>query len=365
MTYTSSHLNYSELEISSYKKGLLRLIEPKLEHAKESLSWTSDPEVTRYMGADFSEPTLEKETKRIQEIRRNEDEYNWMIELNGKIIGNVSIKSIKEKTASFRTKAGNFTILIGDKKMWSRGIGKVVTDAIIKWAFNKAGFKILCARALQENNMSIKLLVSAGFQQKERTLYDGLVNGRKTWWCNFVLFPGRSISPLALADLDEVKRIDDIVFPHDAEDREVYEDRLKTFPEGCYKIMVGEKMAGFLTSEAWSDYHTTEINRKASVFHNPKGEIIFVSALGILPEFQGKGLGGELLLFFIEKMKSEGRKSIYLMAANKARTFYEKYGFRFVKKEEDRGNIYDVLEFPFTRWSSKIKKEESLRLSQN
>lgn len=152
------------------------------------------------------------------------------------------------------------------------------------------------------------------------------------------------IRPLELVDLDEVKRIDDLVFPHDAEYRAIYEDRMKTFPEGCFKIMMDGKMAGFVTSELFRKYHSTMLNRKASLYHNPKGKIVFVSALGILPQFQGKGLGSELLVFFIKKMREEGRKSIYLRSANKARSFYEKHGFALVKQEENAGSLNDILE---------------------
>ncbi|MEK7523824.1 MAG: GNAT family N-acetyltransferase [Patescibacteria group bacterium] len=149
---------------------------------------------------------------------------------------------------------------------------------------------------------------------------------------------------LKLADLDDLKRIDDLAFPQDAEGREIYEDRIKTFPAGCYKITLEGKMVGFLSSELWSEYHPTILNRKASLFHDPVGKIVFVSALGIMPGYQGKGLGSRLLKMFIQKMKNDNRTSIYLRSANKARPFYEKHGFTFVKQEEDNGTLNDILE---------------------
>ena len=165
MNYKESHANYCELEVLDYKKARLRLVEPKIEYAKTSLNWTSNNEIVQYMGADFSNPSLEKEIERLQKIINSTDEYSWMIEVDGKVVGNVTLHDIQEKSSEFGLKAATHTILIGDKKYWGQGIGINVTRTVLEWAFNKGGFEVIFSRALEQNVGSLKTLIKAGFEK--------------------------------------------------------------------------------------------------------------------------------------------------------------------------------------------------------
>jgi len=175
-----------------YKNGTLRLIEPNLKHATESLTWTSNTSVIQYMGATFEHPSKEKEVERIKEILNNHDEYNWMIELDGKVIGNVSINSIKETSSKFGSKAGNYTILIGNKNYWGKGIAYHVGQIVLAWAFSKGKFEIIAARALNENVASLAMLKKLGFKHIENSPFDGQIN-EKTEWQNFKITKQRFI----------------------------------------------------------------------------------------------------------------------------------------------------------------------------
>jgi RimJ/RimL family protein N-acetyltransferase len=183
--YTESHPDYCSLEVLTYTDGHLRLIEPNLDHAEASVPWTSDSQVTQYMGGDFDLPSKEKEVERLLEIINNQDEYNWMIELNGQLIGNVHVDSIAETSAKFSCKAGNFGILIGDRKFWGKGIGQHVTSAVLEWAFSKGGFIIISSRVLNENTPSINLHKKFGFEYVSQSPYEGQINGKSTEWQNF------------------------------------------------------------------------------------------------------------------------------------------------------------------------------------
>ena len=96
LNYSKTHPYYCHLEVPSYQDGNLKLVEPSLEHAESSYSWTADSSVIQYMGGDFDQPSVKKEKARLSEILNDPDEYNWMIELDGQIIGNVNINSIKK-----------------------------------------------------------------------------------------------------------------------------------------------------------------------------------------------------------------------------------------------------------------------------
>lgn len=179
MKYQDSHPGYEELTV-----GDIRLITPSLDHASASLSWVQSLDVVQYMGADFPSPTLEGEEKRIRDIISNPDEYSWMIESGGSVIGNVFIGSIAEMTAKYGVKAGTLTILIGDTNFWGKGIATSVCSAVLNWA-KRNEFRVMTARALQENEGSIKTLQKLGFEETGTEPYEGLVHGKKSAWKNF------------------------------------------------------------------------------------------------------------------------------------------------------------------------------------
>lgn len=187
MTYQSSHPHYRELAVKDYQNGKLRLLKPDLKYAELSLKWISNPEVVQYMGADFSNPSLEGEQKRLQEILENKDEYNWMIELDDKIIGNAGINSIAEVSKKFGVKAGYPAILIGDKNHWHKGIGYHVMKTILNWAFQEANFEVIAARVFPENTASIKNLEKLGFKEDGTEPYEGLVNDKPNVWGKYKL----------------------------------------------------------------------------------------------------------------------------------------------------------------------------------
>lgn len=153
------------------------------------------------------------------------------------------------------------------------------------------------------------------------------------------------ILPLGLADLDTVVALDNAVFdPSARDDREVYEDRLILYPEGCFKLASDGEVIGYITSEVWSSLHDMPINRKASLFHDPEGTMVMVSAFGVHPKFQGLGNGTFLLKNFIDMMRARGFASIVLRPASRALPLYTRFGFVKTGEGEDKIEKYSILE---------------------
>jgi RimJ/RimL family protein N-acetyltransferase len=181
MDYIKLHPMYRELQVDDH----VHLVEPDIAHAEPSLLWVSSPDVIQYMGANFDNPSLMEEKKRIEDILKNEDEYSWMIELDGKIVGNVCVNSIAETTKKFGKKAGNLTVLIGEKGEWGKGLAAKACTAVLRWAFSEGGFEVIAARALQENTASIRTLQKLGFKEIGSEEYEGSVRGKRSMWKNF------------------------------------------------------------------------------------------------------------------------------------------------------------------------------------
>ena len=89
-------------DIDKYSSShILKLVRPKKEYAKTTFKWISRPEVTKYLGEDFSKTTYENEVEHLEGISTDKDCFSWMIELDSRIVGNVEINQIKKKTQKY------------------------------------------------------------------------------------------------------------------------------------------------------------------------------------------------------------------------------------------------------------------------
>ena len=128
---------------SSSKTQTLRLVKPSPAYAPITMQWIHRPEVTQYLGADFSQMTEEDEVAYLQNMLDDDDRYSWMIECNGEIVGNIEINDIRKLSHKYGVAAGAFCTLIGDPKNWGQGLGSSAKQAACNWAFSEGGFAII------------------------------------------------------------------------------------------------------------------------------------------------------------------------------------------------------------------------------
>jgi RimJ/RimL family protein N-acetyltransferase len=184
-SYAEKHPFFRELEVTGYAGGSLQLVEHSMDFAERSLEWVRDRDVAQFMGADFADVSVQTELDRIREILANENEYHWVMRLDGEGIGAVSIHSIAEQSALEACRAGSITFLIGSREHRKRGIASAVIRVILDWAFREAGFRIITARVLRENGASQRTLMKLGFQEDGKEPYEGLVRGKSSEWMKY------------------------------------------------------------------------------------------------------------------------------------------------------------------------------------
>ena len=80
-----------------------------------------------------------------------------------------------------------------------------------------------------------------------------------------------------------------------------------------------------------------------TTFYEEDGNYI-VGLIALHPDYQGQGIGSEILSKYIEKAKDD-RKKIYIKAykGNPARLLYERLGFK--KYREDDTHVYSLIDF--------------------
>lgn len=127
--------------------------------SEEYCRWLNDPVVNQYL--ETREATIEDLKKYIQEKNEKDDCMFLGIfdKENGLHIGNLKLEPIEKNKA-------NFSILIGNKDYWGKGIGTEATKMMVDYAFKVLKLEIVDLGVLSENKGAIKVYGKAGFKIK-------------------------------------------------------------------------------------------------------------------------------------------------------------------------------------------------------
>lgn len=139
-------------------------------------------------------------------------------------------------------------------------------------------------------------------------------------------------------DIEGIMHIETASFPKEiCEKKDVFLDRIRVFQDGFYIMEYQGRVIGYLCSEIW-DYKE-RINETDFVLghsirkiHDPKGNEVYISSMGTLPEFRGMRLGKlmfeEFSKYIIKKYKKLKSK-ILIVSENwhNARKIYVENGF--------------------------------------
>lgn len=143
----------------------IRLIEPDIERdARLGVAWL-DGQVGRktleLMGVpdkDNKPSSLDKERERVRGFIVNEDQLNWMIEADNKVVGSIWV----DLHPTDEIPGPSIHIMIGDPEARGHGIGDTVTKSVINYLHEQGNSKIY-SRRLTSNDNAAKLLSQNGF----------------------------------------------------------------------------------------------------------------------------------------------------------------------------------------------------------
>jgi ribosomal-protein-alanine N-acetyltransferase len=153
-----------------------------------------------------------------------------------------------------------------------------------------------------------------------------------------------TLAEATLHDLDQIMDMEAKGFaPGNTEYRDVYELRIKTFPQGSLIAYSGSEHVGCIFSEIWkeSPIPVAEhfmLGHDILERHNPElGTELYIASMTISPAFRGKGLGSQLFVGCINRVAAAyPQLTSALLLVNEtwgtARAIYEGAGF----KEEAR-----------------------------
>lgn len=156
--------------------------------------------------------------------------------------------------------------------------------------------------------------------------------------------PTITLVEATLHDLDQIMDMEAQGFaPGNTELREVYELRIRTFPQGSLIAYSGSEYVGCIFSEIWKESllpvaEHFALGHDILEHHDPVfGTELYITSMTINPAFRGKGLGSQLFQGCINHVAAAyPQLTSALLLVNEtwghARAIYEAAGFKEVAR---------------------------------
>ncbi|MBN4001270.1 GNAT family protein [Nostoc sp. LPT] len=135
-------------------------------------AWRNDSEIINFLCCNFFYISEEIDEKWYENYLNNRDKNVRLSILesdNNHLIGNVYLTNIQSINRS-----AEFSIVISNKKYWSKGIGEAVCRKIIKHAFINLNLNRIYLYVLEQNTRAIRMYEKVGFLLEgklEETVY--------------------------------------------------------------------------------------------------------------------------------------------------------------------------------------------------
>jgi RimJ/RimL family protein N-acetyltransferase len=140
---------------------VLRRPEPKdIAHL---YGYRNDPDVMGHLGGFSVGYAFEDLGDWLAFHRNRNDEVLWVIadRPDDRCIGHVGLYQI-----DYRIGKAEYAIMIGDKTMWNRGIGHLVTKTVVEYGFKQLNLHRISLEVLATNERALHLYQKIGFQQE-------------------------------------------------------------------------------------------------------------------------------------------------------------------------------------------------------
>ncbi len=125
-------------------------------------SWETDIELAIWSG--WTSPLSHAAFRHKYELRITEPEKDLVmlgIEFEGQLVGYVQLAMIDDDER--RAAVG---ILVGEKRMWGRGMGKTALRILLDYAFTVRNLERIYAEVYGFNQRSLRLMERVGFQKE-------------------------------------------------------------------------------------------------------------------------------------------------------------------------------------------------------
>lgn len=143
--------------------GEVVLRRPEPEDIEALYQQKNDPEIASLLGG-FSNGYSREDLRRWMESHRaRSDEVLWVIALpdGDRCLGHVGLYQI-----DYRIRSAEFAIMLGDRSVWGRGLGKRCTQFMVEYGFRNLNLNRVSLQVLASNPRALQLYRSLGFREE-------------------------------------------------------------------------------------------------------------------------------------------------------------------------------------------------------
>ena len=152
--------------MKSLKNIEIKIVKRKdidLKILKKWVSWLNDKEVTKFSNQRFKKHTVMSQKKHLIYKLKRKDNLLFKIEYQSIFVGIIEIGNI-----DYNNKNCELMYFIGDKKLWSKGVGTKIIQKAIKYIRKNMNIKKVYAGCSKRNKASIKILQKNKFEIEGR-----------------------------------------------------------------------------------------------------------------------------------------------------------------------------------------------------
>lgn len=133
-------------------------------------------------------------------------------------------------------------------------------------------------------------------------------------------------------DLGRVHAIGVHVHPSYPERIEVYQERLRLYPNGCYVFEINNEIYGYVISHPWHPMRPPKLD--SLVVAMPTFPATFyIHDLALLPQARGNGAGAGAVDVLVDHAQAIGLADISLVAVNNSLPFWRGQGFETISDD--------------------------------
>ena len=127
-------------------------------------------------------------------------------------------------------------------------------------------------------------------------------------------------------DIPAVLEIQEEAYPWHQEMREIFEDRLKVYPQGCLVLDGAEGLDGYILSHPWTADSPPALDSKLGTLPE-RPTTYYLHDLALLSSAYGQGNGARVVRHLAETAGAAGFDTMSLVAVNQSQPFWERHGF--------------------------------------
>jgi ribosomal protein S18 acetylase RimI-like enzyme len=128
------------------------------------------------------------------------------------------------------------------------------------------------------------------------------------------------------ADRLAVLAIADIVHPNYPEDPLIFTERLALYPQGCFALVRGDDMIGYIVSHPWTYGEPPALNSLLGALPAPP-TTYYIHDIALLPEARGIGAARSIIAQLVDLAGKSGLPNLSLVAVNGSAGFWQRHGF--------------------------------------